>query len=204
MSIVVSCLAERLYKIGHDVPNDYSIHYGWHGPLVEGALEIVEREFADRRRIINVACGCNRLSEALNMRGRLSHIQGYDNGSWGQPMYGMGPGVIQCELEDMPIENADAVILSWAPYCETLDLRVFERMSPGAKLLLIGESDGGCTGSDDGWMYLAQHFHTVVEDEAFERFVLGRHWVDEELRTWDDFVHESPMNDTWGIYQKGN
>ena len=81
--------------------------------------------------------------------------------------YGMiHKNYIPMEEEDIANATADpnqVIMLSWVPYASSIANNLLKTMSSGQMLILIGESSGGCTGDDEMFDILGEHFNEIEE-----------------------------------------
>lgn len=81
----------------------------------------------------------------------------------------------------------DAVVLTWPSYNTPFGANVVRRMVPGQVLYYQGESEGGCTGDDEMFALLYEHFEELEEQSA----LLNEHHVQ------FDGIH-----DYWTVYRR--
>lgn len=86
------------------------------------------------------------------------------------------------------IDNSyDVIVMNWPPYNEPFAHQVVKKMSKGQVLIFEGEGSGGCTGDDDFFNYLDEHFTPMKE-------------LDDELN--EHHIRFPGINDYWWVYVK--
>jgi hypothetical protein len=136
----------------------------WVKPLVE---------WLGNRRVLEVMAGAGWLAKALREKG--IDVIATDNGSWPKER-GWTP---QSEVEELDAllaiekyaDQTDILVMSW-PYMDDRAfevIKLWDKLKPGAMVIYIGESDGGCTADEQFF----RHFEDV-EDPTFEQ-VSGRY-----------------------------
>lgn len=120
--------------------------------------------------VLEVCAGDGALTRWLSKYG--VNIRATDDLSWGKN--NPTPSKAACVVNPIfPVEELDAieairkysprmVITSWIPYGSDLDIRIL-REKPEF-LIIIGEGEGGCTGSSDFWKEYPSLGYKRVED----------------------------------------
>lgn len=86
------------------------------------------------------------------------------------------------------IDNSyDVIVMNWPPYDEPFAHQVVKKMAKGQVLIFEGEGYGGCTGDDDFFNYLDDHFTPIKE-------------LDDELN--EHHIRFHGVNDHWWVYAK--
>jgi len=121
----------------------------------------------DYRVVVEVGAGNGRLSHFLRERLPECNIIATDNGSWEiEPLYPVEQIDVAEALEKY---KPEIVISCWMPY--THDWTPMFRASDGLiGYILIGETDGGCCGSDKTWGFCEEK--PEYEEDGFERIDL--------------------------------
>ncbi|MGL4614407.1 MAG: class I SAM-dependent methyltransferase [Shewanella sp.] len=81
----------------------------------------------------------------------------------------------------------DVIVMNWPPYAESFAHQVVKKMCKGQVLVFEGEGSGGCTGDDDFFNYLDEHFTSMEE-------------LDDELN--EHHIRFPGINDHWWVYVK--
>ena len=76
--------------------------------------------------------------------------------AWAKPYAGSKKNAFNVNLKSF-----DTVIMCWPAYDENHAYRIVRKMKPGQRLIYQGEWWGGCTGNDQFFNYLDDHF---IED----------------------------------------
>lgn len=86
------------------------------------------------------------------------------------------------------IDNSyDVIVMNWPPYDEPFGHQVVKKMVKGQVLIFEGEGYGGCTGDDDFFNYLDEHFTPMKE-------------LDDKLN--EHHIRFPGINDHWWVYVK--
>lgn len=108
--------------------------------------------------VLEVGCGTGFLAHHLMAAG----VKDYTAIDKREPEW-WGEGNIFFAGEEGDATKADlsrysVIICCWPPLGGTYWEAVLRNMKPGQSFLYQGEGEGGCCGSDAGWMYLEEHF----------------------------------------------
>lgn len=113
--------------------------------------------------VIEIAAGTGYLATALRSSG-VRQYRAIDSRQSHYTKRSINYGVEYLAFEDLPItelHSYDAVVMTWAPYADTLAANVVKSMCKGQLLYLQGESEGGCTGDDELFQLLATQFEEI-------------------------------------------
>jgi hypothetical protein len=125
----------------------FRVYDFWHEDLLRGLSEHLVRRYpsASEGDIIEVGAGDGSLAHWLRMRGIPA--LGSDDGSWGLvPRF----PVIRQTFAEALRAHPKVVICSWMPYGKDWT-GAFMACRSVDEYILIGESHGGCCGSDKTW-----------------------------------------------------
>lgn len=141
-------------------------------------------QFIDDKKCLEIMAGKGCLSYALKQYD--IDIIPTDNYNWGNERLNQWLDVEEIDCLDA-IEkygkDVDYIIIGWTPYGDPIIEKVFEKIkevNPDLEIIFIGESEGGCTGTDD--------MFDIVEEIEEERFFN----TDISYFTWYG-LHDRPM-----------
>jgi hypothetical protein len=81
-------------------------------------------------------------------------------------------GIFHMQVEKLDAKSAVEkysnrnVFMAWPPYSTPMAFEVAKAMEKDRILIFVGESHGGCTGDDNFFEYLYDHFEEIEEDVA--------------------------------------
>lgn len=153
------------------------VSWAWIDPLIN---------WLDGRKVLEVLAGKGAISYALQEKG--VDVIATDNFSWGDKIPTWDE--TWTEVHDMDALEAiekygkdrDVVIMSWAPYQESIGyevLKKYHEVNPNGILIGIDEARGGCI-ADNQFFDAAEE----LEDESFQAVVRN-------FESWDG-IHDSP------------
>lgn len=127
---------------------------------------------------IEVCAGDGTLSEQLKVEG--VNITATDDKSWSKYReFNYGRNVFNLEaIASIKRYKPELVIASWIPYGNTLDYKI---LKTGVKhFIVIGETSGGCCGSNDIWdKYESLGYKMITLDNADEFNLCRTDWIHE-------------------------
>jgi hypothetical protein len=118
----------------------------WNSDYIDGLADYLRS--VNAHTIVEVGAGNGRLTHFLKKRLPGVRIFAIDDFSWKiKPVFRVGNMSISAALNKY---RPDIVISSWMPYMHDWT-PIFRGCSSVKEYILIGETDGGCCGSDDTW-----------------------------------------------------
>lgn len=162
------CLPEKYpeeFLYGHDEIIDYYKRNISYSVLTRQFIDILYDLLKDSKNVIELYAGKGMISYQLREKGLK--LKAYDNMTW------FGDNDIYTDIIDSDAleavlnykEPIDYCIISWCPYEDPIIENVVDALkenNPNVTIIWIGESYGGCCGSDE-------FFHKIysIADEKF-------------------------------------
>jgi len=164
------------YHLENKFRNIFTNFFSWSIPTKE-ALDAI-KEFVSGEPIIEFMGGSGYWAYLLKKNGEdiiSSDIR--FNPDKNTYIYSKDPRKNWIQMQEKDIADilpqdvsGKVVMLSWIPYGEG-PVHILDSMSPGSKLILIGENRGGCTSNDDFFDKLEENFEYIdkIENVRFDR-----------------------------------
>lgn len=142
----------------------------WFIPTLESVTILAQ--FLQGKKVVEPGAGTGYLAAHLRRMGVTDYNAVDSQESHFEPgtlTYGIIVGDAVNHIND----SYDAVVLTWPSYNTPFGANVVRRMTPGQVLYYQGENEGGCTGDDEMFDLLHDHFEVDQEQSA----LLNEHHV---------------------------
>lgn len=162
--------------------SEYTKKNGWFITTEETA--VILADYLKDKKVLEVASGTGYLAAHLRERGVADYtaVDLYIN-YWhpDSPNYGSIVGDALGHIN----QDYHVVVMGWPPLGSPFGRKVVQQMRGGQTLILQGESQGGCTGSDQMFYLIDDHF--TYDQELSDRL--------NEYHTQFEGIH-----DEWAVY----
>lgn len=169
----------------YDVRCRYTSRIGWF--ILTTEVKEVLVNFLKSKRVLEVGSGTGYFAAHMKQGG----VEDYNAVDIWDPQYWDERTTryfgIDGDSLDYIDNSYDVIVMNWPPYADPFAHQVVKRMSKGQVLIYNGEGYGGCTGDNEFFNYLYEHFTLMKE-------------LDEKLN--DHHISFPNIYDQWWVYVK--